>query len=133
MIINEFLSKFKEVAYEVSTNGETIASHDIPALVIVECHNNDIDFEIIDIDVDYMGGCGCPRSVIIQLVDKDKEFLWSTAPKWANYLITDCDGKRYWSENKPVYKDKKYHLPSEGFLEVIIGHDLTFEQKPNGY
>ena len=68
MLIKDFKKEFDICSKEVSMNGETVDSHPgIPAEVSISCVNNDNYYTVEDISIDYLGGCGCPASIVIEI------------------------------------------------------------------
>lgn len=74
MIIKKFKELFESCAKEVSMNGEVVDSHSgIPAEVRISCSNNDRYYTIEDVSIDYLFGCGCPGSVVIDITEDFEE------------------------------------------------------------
>jgi hypothetical protein len=68
MLIKKFKELFNSCSKEVSMDDETVDSHPgIPAEVTISCVNNDNYYTVEDISIDYLGGCGCHASIVIEI------------------------------------------------------------------
>lgn len=68
--IKEFREQFETYAKEISTDGVNINSHNIPAKVRVYCINSDKFFNLVGMTIDYLGGCGCPASISLEIEEE---------------------------------------------------------------
>jgi hypothetical protein len=69
--IKEFREQFEQAAKEVSSDGVSVDSHSgVPSSVRVWCINSDRYFNVVGIAIDYMGGCGCPASISIEIEEE---------------------------------------------------------------
>jgi hypothetical protein len=62
---------------------------------------------------------------------------WSDAPKWANYLAMDGDGRWYWYEREPHWDDDKFDwFPLETSagrmapVDFVAAAKLSREERP---
>lgn len=71
--IKEFREYFEKCAKEISTTGVNIDSHQIPSSVRIYCINSDRYFNLVGMTIDYLGGCGCPASISIEIEEEDSK------------------------------------------------------------
>ena len=70
MNAHEFLEKIKNyIENDIGGNGETIASHKLSSTIFFETTDpNDLaEYELEEIDIDILPGCGCWRGLIFKL------------------------------------------------------------------
>ncbi len=66
MTVSEFLSKIQMYANEIGCDGKgNIGSHKIPSSVRIRTEDCEGDYELVDIEMDYLIGCGCPSGITI--------------------------------------------------------------------
>jgi hypothetical protein len=60
------------------------------------------------------------------------KYPWDEAPEWANYASTNWDGSRFWSENKPKFKDGYWlNIPKGKFSEIKNKfYENSLEERP---
>lgn len=56
---------------------------------------------------------------------------WKDAPKWANYLAMDDDGRWYWYETKPMISSGAWYSHANDFAVCeIAGWKDSLESRP---
>lgn len=124
MIIKKFKELFESCAKEVSMNGEVVDSHSgIPAKVIIDCINSDKYYDIENISISHLGGCGCPSSVVIEISEEIEE-----TPECYDYEETTKDMARY--ESKPFLETK---FPAISSITVPTEYDKEQLLKASRY
>lgn len=64
--LKEFVDKINEYARDCMGKDGNVQSHTLPADIVISCKNENgdwEDYEIVEINQDYLGGCGCPRGI----------------------------------------------------------------------
>jgi hypothetical protein len=63
--LKEFSDKFNEYVNDLMTTDGNVASHTFPAAIYFEVEGSDHQYSIKELELGYMGGCGCPQSITI--------------------------------------------------------------------
>jgi hypothetical protein len=66
--LKEFVDKINEYANDCMRSDGMIESHTLPACINISCKNVNgywEDYEIVEINQEYLGGCGCPSGIEI--------------------------------------------------------------------
>jgi hypothetical protein len=73
--LKEFTEKFNNYVNEIGCMGNPdgyIASHKIVGGICVEDDSDDSLYEVIGLDINQLGGCGCWSDIIIKIRRKDE-------------------------------------------------------------
>jgi hypothetical protein len=64
-----FADDFNEIVDDCMDKDGNVASHKFPAHIYVEVEGDDSDdeYSIMALDIDYLGGCGCPSGITIRI------------------------------------------------------------------
>lgn len=66
-----FNDRYKEYVEEVMDKNGNVNSHTFPARIYVE--DEQYNYEIVDIEMNYLGGCGCPSDITIKIKKVDDD------------------------------------------------------------
>lgn len=69
--LKEFSTKFNEYINDLMDANGNVASHTFPAEIYVEVEGSEHMYPIKELEIGYMGGCGCPQSLTI-IVKEEK-------------------------------------------------------------
>lgn len=73
MLVKPFAEQVAGYAQEVQCDGAgRIGSHKIPSAVNVRLEGSDHDFSLAEIELDFLGGCGCPCGITL-VIRQDSE------------------------------------------------------------
>jgi hypothetical protein len=68
--IKEFLEEINKYKDDISIDGETVNSHKLRTRVNVSCINNEKFYTLTGVAVDYLGGCGCPSGITLEIMEE---------------------------------------------------------------
>lgn len=68
--LKQFVKHFNEYVEDIMDIDGNVNSHKFPANIYVEVEGSDFEYSIKELEVGYMGGCGCPQSITI-IIKKD--------------------------------------------------------------
>jgi hypothetical protein len=76
--LKEFTDLFNKYVSEILVPGESegyIQSHKIIGDIYIDCVNDNSDtiYEIVDLDMNLLGGCGCPSDITIKIRKCEEE------------------------------------------------------------
>jgi hypothetical protein len=70
LTLKEFVKHFNEYVEDIMDTNGNVNSHTFPARIYVEVEGSDFEYSIKELEVGYMGGCGCPQSITL-IIKKD--------------------------------------------------------------
>lgn len=68
-----FADDFNQIVDDCMDKYGNVAGHTFPALISIELDGDESDdeYSIVALDIEYLGGCGCPAAITIR-IKKDK-------------------------------------------------------------
>lgn len=68
MYVSEFKKTIDWMADDIQCDGNgSIGSHRVPSSVDFYVEDDDSEYELVDIDIQRLGGCGCASGITIRL------------------------------------------------------------------
>jgi hypothetical protein len=71
--LKEFSDKFTEYTNDLMTADGNVTSHTFPAVIYVEVEGSEHMYPIKELEIGFMGGCGCPQSLTIIVREENND------------------------------------------------------------